>query len=232
MKVGIIILCRFNSSRLPGKILKEIDGKAILQHVIDQLDETVEKTHIVVATSDQSSDDQIADYCNENNINIYRGSLANVAERFLNAALKFEFDFAFRVNGDNLFINNPLISKMIELAQTGNYDFISNVPGRTWGYGMSLECVRTDFYKTIFIDFKTDHHFEHVTIYLYENETLGNRKYILNETYHNLKNQQLAIDTPEDFKKLSLLYQQLKHSNEKEKGMIPILNKILKQTES
>ena len=68
MKIGFIILCRYNSTRLPGKILKEINGKPIIQYIVDSLLNITSTGNIVVATSGQKSDNPISDYCNKNNI--------------------------------------------------------------------------------------------------------------------------------------------------------------------
>ena len=61
--VGIIVLCRHNSSRLPGKILKEIDGKPILSYILERLSPLGEQYQVVVCTSDEDSDDPISRYC-------------------------------------------------------------------------------------------------------------------------------------------------------------------------
>lgn len=231
MHIGFVILCRFNSSRLPGKILKEINGKTVLSHVYDQLVSFIDPSQILVATSDQKSDNPIQEYCNSNQINCYRGSLENVSLRFLNVARANDFDFVFRINGDNLFINEKLIKSMKALAETDQYDFISNVPGRTWGYGMSLECLRTSFYEEVFQTFETPDQLEHVTIALYNDESLGRRKYILNESLTGLKNKRLALDTLDDFKKLTLLQQKVELMTTTGLDKMTALSNILSETE-
>ena len=81
MKIGIIVLCRYNSSRLPGKILLKISGKTILQHIIDRLLCIKGGYPICVATSSEIDDKPIIDYCKGNNINFFDGSKKNVASR-------------------------------------------------------------------------------------------------------------------------------------------------------
>ena len=87
MKIGFVIICRYNSSRLPGKILMEINGKSILQYIIERLSLVVPENNIVVATSEEKTDNPIAEYCIKNKINVFRGSLDNVALRFLNCGI-------------------------------------------------------------------------------------------------------------------------------------------------
>jgi len=199
MKIGYIILCRYNSSRLPGKILKKIQGKTILQYIIDALYTVTEKENVVVATSTEDSDNPIYDYCMSNKIKVFRGSLNNVSERFKNCALKYNFDFATRINGDNIFIDLSIVNEMEKVALTDKYDFVSNVKNRTFPKGMSIEMVRTKHYNEIYKKFLTADDFEHVTIYLYNNDNNKNYYYLYNTKCIEAAGLQFAIDTKEDF---------------------------------
>ena len=197
MKIGFVILCRYNSSRLPGKILKEIHGTLILQRIINRLD-LINNTEIIVATSDQDTDQPIEDFCEQNGIQYYRGSLNNVSQRFNNAALSIDLDYAIRINGDNLFINIENIEVMLEDVKSNPIDFYSNVKGRTFPYGMSVEILKTSFYNALLPSLNNDYYQEHVTIYLYENDDIGRRKYFYNNKHPEMQGIRLAIDEEKD----------------------------------
>lgn len=199
MKSGIIILCRYSSRRLPGKILKPILGKPILQRIYERLRQRLDADRICIATSEDASDDIIEHYCSANNMKCFRGSLNNVALRFLKAAEFAGFDFATRINGDNLFIDLDVLEEMLNIAENDNFDFVTNVEGRTFPFGMSIEILRTDFYKTIYESLNTPDYKEHVTLYLYHHNEIGKRLNFFNEKYPDAKGLKLAIDTPEDF---------------------------------
>jgi len=213
MKIGAIIICRYNSSRLPGKILKKINGKSILSHIIQRL-QSLEDLQIIVATSIESTDQPIVEYCLENDLDYYRGSLYNVAERFKKAASTFDLDYAIRVNGDNLFIDLQAMKTMIEIAKTGEYDFISNVKNRTFPAGMSIEIVKHTFYERIFQNLDTDYYKEHVTIYLYENENCGEFYFHYNTKCPAAQGLKIAIDTKEDFQNAVEIVSKLKNGLE------------------
>lgn len=200
MNIGIIILCRYNSSRLPGKILKELRGKPILSYIYERVKEVVKTEHIIVATSEQNSDDPIADFCKVQEIQCFRGELNNVAQRFLTCAHQHNLDFACRINGDNLFVDIPTLHQVLVLTQTNQYDFISNVKKRSFPKGMSIEMVRTTFYEQIINKFDTFHQ-EHVTSFIYANEeTMGQKlAFVYNSDFPKLAGFQLAVDTAEDF---------------------------------
>ena len=199
MEIGFIILCRYNSSRLPGKILKEIQGKGILQYIVDSLSNVSDVKNIVVATSEEVSDNPIVDYCKQNNIQVFRGDLNNVSKRFKDCAQNYNFDFATRINGDNIFVDQTTIKKMLEIAESNKYDFVSNVKNRTFPKGMSVEMVRTSHYSEMYKHFSTGDDFEHVTINLYQNDKDKKYYYFYNEKCKEAAGLQFAIDTQEDF---------------------------------
>ncbi len=199
MIIGGILLCRNNSSRLPGKILRKIQDKPVIEYIWERLKSAKGLDEIVVATSSEPSDDTIVDFCQKKDIKFFRGSLNNVAERFYRCATHFGFDFAVRINGDNLFTDHRMLSNYIAKTREGNYDFISNAKNRTFPPGVTFEIVRVTFFGFMLTQFSTQEHFEHVTLYLYENETQGRRYYYFNSDHENTKEIRLAIDTLADF---------------------------------
>lgn len=203
VKKGVVILCRYNSSRLYGKVLKSIGNKVVLQHIIDQVKSVT--PHYTVATSKEASDLPIANYCKDNNIPCFRGDLDNVSKRFLEAAQSLELDYAIRINGDNFFVNTEVLRHFVTSTHT-DYDFCSNVKGRTFPYGMSVEMVRTSFYKTYMPTF-AESEIEHVTLHFYNNEAIGKRYYVYNEKYPKASGLKLAIDTQEDFDRTTFIHQ-------------------------
>jgi len=229
MKIGAIIICRHNSSRLPGKILKKIEGRPILAQIIRRL-QKIKDLNIAIGTSIEPTDDPIVAYCIENDINYYRGSLENVAERFLKASEAFNYDYSIRVNGDNLFIDIDAMQSMIEIAKKGKFDFISNVKERTFPTGMSIEIVKIGFYRHIIKKFNTSYYNEHVTIYLYEHENCGQFHFYYNQKVPKAKGLKIAIDTKEDFKNAQTVIGQLKNGLE-DYGLSEIADAIIKLDE-
>jgi spore coat polysaccharide biosynthesis protein SpsF len=175
-----------------------LDDKPLLRHVYDALGSIFSSEDIVIATSIEPSDNEIADYCQREQIKCYRGSLQNVAERFMYSAQENSFDYAIRINGDNLFVELSTVRKMIQDAAESK-DFYSNVPGRTFPFGMSVEMVKTSCYEKIFcVINESPNYQEHVTLYLYDHPEVGNRKYYVNDEYPEASGVHLSIDTPQD----------------------------------
>jgi len=201
MRIGCIILARFNSSRLPGKALREIGGRALLHRIHDTLSDFFPDCQLIVATSEEDSDLPIATYCDQHQMQCYRGSLARVAQRFYDCALEYDLDYAFRINGDNLFVEIESLQAMMDaVRQDRSLDFLSNVKDRTFPFGMSVELLKTEFYGQVLQKFQEDTRYqEHVTLYLYEHEQEGKRRYFYNEKYPEARGAHLAVDTPQDF---------------------------------
>lgn len=210
MKTGIIVLCRYNSSRLPGKILREINGKPVLQYILDRLKLVSNAYQVVVATSTEKSDQPIVDYCLSNDVLLYRGSLDNVAQRFADCAQYYNWDYAIRINGDNMLVDGDTIVEMIKIATEHRYDFVSNVKGRTFPIGMSVEIVNVGFYQKAIVEFRDPRYFEHVTLYFYEHEdAVPNSFFFYNRSIPEAKGLKLALDTPADFRRIEGIVKQM-----------------------
>jgi spore coat polysaccharide biosynthesis protein SpsF len=195
-------LARYNSRRLPGKALKTIAGKPVLQYIIERLNTVVPLGNIILATSANFSDNPLASFAQEQGIACYRGSLENVAQRFYRAAQKLNCDYACRINGDNIFLDATVLQQMITLSLTGHYQFLSNVKERTYPKGMSVEIVAMTYYKkhlpTILA---SDYYTEHVMVYLYNLAAADAHYYLKNTEVPEAAGLQMALDTPEDFKR-------------------------------
>jgi len=200
MKIGLIVLCRYNSSRLPGKILKEIADKPLLSYIIERLKCSREADDIIVATSNKESDDPIEAYCLNQQIKCFRGSLEDVSGRFLACAKSHDLDYAIRINGDNLFTDHEVIDAMIKKSRSQQYDFVSNVKDRTFPTGMSIEILNTKFYESQIQKFDSNEFREHVTYYFYEHPEAVKRVFhYYNTIVAEAKGMKLAVDSEEDF---------------------------------
>jgi sialic acid synthase SpsE/spore coat polysaccharide biosynthesis protein SpsF (cytidylyltransferase family) len=209
MKIGIVILCRFASKRLPGKILQEINGRTVLGHIVDRLQRGCMGYPVVVATSQESSDDPIAAYCRRSGLPCFRGSLDDVAGRLLACSEDYQWDYVVRINGDNLFVDPALLHSMMAVAQTDVFDLITNVPGRTFPYGMSIEILRVSFFRSVLEPLEDQQHLEHVTSWLYENKSVGRRHVVVNQDCRGAAGLQLALDTSQDLERYTAMFDRM-----------------------
>jgi sialic acid synthase SpsE/spore coat polysaccharide biosynthesis protein SpsF (cytidylyltransferase family) len=202
MKTGIIVLSRYNSRRLPGKALIDICGRPVLGHILARLRHAAPEVPVVVATSSEPSDDAIAAYCRRAGVDCHRGALDDVAGRFLSAATERGWDFAVRINGDNLLTDRDSLRAMLAVAATDQFDLVTNVPGRPFPTGMTIEILRTSHFRSTMAQVNTAHDREHVTSWYYTNPDAGRRHVYQNRQAPTAAGLHLALDTPDDLIRL------------------------------
>ena len=119
---GIIVLCRLDSSRLPNKAMFHLpNGQLVIEYILRRLTEGT-CFPVVLATSDQATDEPLRDWAEGNSVPYFQGSKVNVANRFVECAEQFNFDYAVRINGDNVFSDPNLVTQMAKLAKANRYD--------------------------------------------------------------------------------------------------------------
>ena len=191
----IIIQARMNSTRLPNKVLYQINGKPLLKYLIERLTSIVEG-ELCIATSDHTKDDEIEDLCLIEKVPCFRGSLKDVANRILIAATNYKTDAFVRINGDSPLMDPKVIEEGIEIYQNGNYDLVTNVFPRSFPIGQSVEVIRTKTFEYVYEKMSSSDHFEHVTKYFYDNPDEFKIKNFKND--QDLNSYRLVVDTPED----------------------------------
>jgi len=208
MNVGAIILSRLDSSRLPGKALRLVHERPLLDYVIELCRLIDGVSVIVLATSDRPVDDPIAEFADKAHIHCVRGSEKDVAGRFLASMEQFELDAALRVNGDSPLNDPRLLSRGVDTMKSGKYDLVTNVPGRTYPFGMSLEVILRSAMRDAYASFSDAGCFEHVTKYFYDHPQHVRICKILSER-PDFAGVQLSVDTKVDLMRFSWLVKQL-----------------------
>ena len=120
LNITAIIQARSGSTRFPNKILTDINNKPILKHVYDRTCSSKLLTKVVIATTIESKDDKVEQYCQINNIEYYRGSENDVLDRYYQTAKKIKSDIIVRITGDCPLIDSDIIDKTINLYLTSN----------------------------------------------------------------------------------------------------------------
>lgn len=166
MKTVALIQARFDSTRLPGKVLKNLGGKSVLQWVIDAARAIPGVDDVVVATSDQPNDDPIAEFCKSCSCNIYRGEKEDVLTRMAGAARESKADIIFRITADCPFLDPAICGTLLQMLLIGKHDYVSNCDISSWPDGLDCEVMTA---KTLFEaekNAKLPSEREHVTPYI------------------------------------------------------------------
>ena len=195
---GVIVACRMNSTRLPGKTLAMVEDRALLWYVVSRFARLSESgIPLVVATSDQWFDEPIETWCQANNIDCYRGSSEDVAGRLIACARSRGWQHFARVNGDSPFVDADLVADGFHRASTGDCSFVTNLVPRSFPYGVAVEVLDTDWYESWMNEHEDPADREHVTRSIYSNiESL--RFENIERSGPNLSQWSLTVDTPQD----------------------------------
>lgn len=202
--IGIITQARMTSTRLPGKILKEVEKKSMLQYHIERLQKT--GLDIAIATTTNNSDDCVCEYAVLNNIKFHRGSENNVLSRFHETALKFKYDIIVRVTSDCPLIDPHLIRNSIEkyLKFNNQNVYMSNGVERTFARGFDFEIFSFQLLDEAFSKATDETDLEHVTPYIWKNKSGKVELHHIKQTENNSRFR-ITVDTADDFELIKQL---------------------------
>lgn len=204
MNIGIVIQARMGSSRLPGKVLKKIENKNLLEHILFRLSRLKHSAIVVIATSLLEKDNAIESFCKENNIKCFRGPESNVLERYYLCAQKNNFDYIVRLTGDNPFIDIEELDNLISLHLDSKADYSRSFAVLPKGVGAEIftfdALEKSHLYGTL------ENHKEHVNEYIEENETLfkiSELQVIKDKMRPEIS---LTVDTEDDYQKACYIF--------------------------
>lgn len=209
MKIVCIVQARVGSTRLPGKVLKEMCGKTVLEHDVIRLKLIKNIDEIVIATTELDRDNKIVEECKKMNVKYFRGSEQNVLARYYYAAKENNADIVVRVTSDCPLIDPEVSSKIIEfyLENMDKYDYVSNTIDRTYPRGLDIEVFSFKALEKAFKEAIIERDKEHVTPYIWDNPD----KFKLCQYRNDIDYSYLrwTLDTEEDYLLISTVYKEL-----------------------
>jgi spore coat polysaccharide biosynthesis protein SpsF len=244
-----IIQARMSSTRLPGKVLLDINGEPMLVRVIERAKRAKLVDEVVLATTTDPSDDPVAEFCAERGYNFTRGSLNDVLDRYYQAARQYDADVIVRLTADCPVLDSEIVDQTISVQYSvvsGQYeekfDFVANrLPppmGRTFPIGLDAEVCTFDTLEKAWKEAKEKHQREHVMPYLYEGTNLqsatlnlatgvspkGFRIALVNHIpdYGDLR---WTVDTPEDLEFIREIFARFDNDDFGWKDILSLLEK-------
>ena len=206
--VVAIIQARMGSSRLPGKVLEDIGGSAMLARVVVRARRAQRLGRVVVATTTDHSDMPVFNFCRAQGFACFRGDPLDVLDRYYQAACHFEAKVIVRLTADCPVIDPTEIDRTAAAFFEAQVDFAANrLPSpwkRTTPIGMDTEVVSFNALARAWREAEAKYAREHVMPYLYE-ET-GRFKTLLVDRTPDLGHLRLTVDTPEDLDLIRQIY--------------------------
>lgn len=161
-----IVQARMGSTRLPGKVLKDINGKPLIEILLHRLSLSKKIDKIILATSKNSEDNLLTEIVQQLGFDVYRGSEQDVLDRYYQASIKYNPKVIIRVTGDCPIIDSKLVDSVIYKFFISNVDYASNTMPRTFPDGLDLSVFSFSTLKLTWIQAKSDYDREHVTSFM------------------------------------------------------------------
>lgn len=207
-----IFQARMSSSRLPGKVLRPLLGRPMILRQIERLERSRRLGRIIVATSEDTSDDILAETLGVAGVEVVRGALDDVLGRFLKAidTLKLEGDIV-RLTADCPLADPDVIDACIDLRRKGGFDVVTLGEVRTFPRGLDAEALTVDVIRRIGAEATSAYDREHVTPWLYRSGDRFRRGDLIQQV--DRSEFRWTVDLPEDFEFVERVYEALYPAN-------------------
>jgi glutamate-1-semialdehyde 2,1-aminomutase len=195
MKTVALVQARMGSTRLPGKVLKMIAGKPMIELLLTRLSQSSELDSIVVATSEASQNDQLQSIVESLGYQCTRGAEKDVLDRFYQSAKSVDADIVVRITGDCPLVDPALVDLCIQGFKRSQVDYFSNVTPATFPDGLDIEVMSFLSLERANNETKSEFDREHVTPYIRNSDSFVKESISHTEDLSNLR---WSVDEPED----------------------------------
>lgn len=208
----LITQARSGSTRLPGKVLKEVDGQTLLQIHLERLNKCLKVDEIIVATTVNSEDEIIYNKALEWGFTAFRGSELNVLDRFYQSLKGKKPDWVVRVTSDCPLLDPELVDAIVNFAQNNSYDYVSNGIVEPFPDGQDVEVFKFSALRKAWKNAKLKSELEHVTPYIRNNsngkgdDIFSSMNYACQDNYSNIR---MTVDESIDFDLIQYLIKDL-----------------------
>jgi len=205
MRTAVTITVRTKSKRLPKKAMKILQGKPMIEHLIERVKKAKRPDEIILCTSTNPQDDILVEIAKKNNIKWFRGDPVDVLDRLLRAAKKYKVDFIVSTTGDNPLTDYRYIDKIIEKFMKTKADYITclDLPLGAFSYGVKVKALEK------VVELKKEKDTEIWGVFFTKNPHLFKIEKVEVEKKLRRPEIRLTVDTPEDFKLMEEIFKRL-----------------------
>lgn len=210
--IAAIIQARTGSSRLPNKVFKILCGKPLIWHIVNRLRFSQRIEKVILATTQNQSDDILESWALENGIDCFRGDENNVLDRYYQTASLYSVDTIVRITADDPFKDPIIIDEVIKMFEENSLDFAYNNNPPTFPEGLDTEVFSFIALKHAWLNSIDSFEKEHVTQYFYRNPSLFKQLCLKNNI--DISYLRWTIDTQLDWDMAEIIYSKLYYTNE------------------
>ena len=229
-KVVASIEARMASSRLPGKMLAAIGNKPVIQHLVDRLRRCSTLDDIVIATTEEKTDDELADWAKKYGVECFRGSENDVLQRVIDSHIYMNTDVIVEITGDCPFTDPDIIDIGVETFLANKCDYLTNCEKFSFPPGLYVQVFTLKSLIKIGKIIEDPAVREHVSLYYYENPDKYNIIHLMSSPKWRLPiNTRIYLDYPEDLIFLNNIYEKLCERGKSMFGAEDIVNLLNKE---
>lgn len=209
MNIGAIVQARMGSTRLPGKVLKEVGDHTLLSYLVERIRRSERLDQIVVATSERPENDAITEECREHDIDCFRGKEEDLLDRYYRAAEKFDMDHIVRITADCPLVDPRVIDEMVD-EYCDDVDYLTNSRPQTFPHGVNVEIIKQDALRDVWntTEPRTG---RHVIEHLVQHSTFHDQNRFTAKNISNsvdFSHVRITVDFPEDLEVVRFLIDQ------------------------
>ena len=202
-----ILQARMTSTRLPGKVLKDILGKPMLSRQLERVRRARLIDKLVVATSNDCSDDAIASLCATDGVDCFRGSLTDVLDRYYQCAANYSPSLIVRLTGDCPLADPSIIDGAIHQHEQEQNDFTSTTRQPSFPDGVDVEIASPKTLEAAWKEADEVFEREHVMPFIWRRPERFRLGHYRNE--RDLSHLRWTVDRPEDLELVLTIYRAL-----------------------
>ena len=191
------------STRLPGKVMKKINGKTVIELLIARLTKSNQLNKIIIATSDKTQNDPLVKHINSLGYICERGSEDDVLARYYETAVKHKLEVIVRITGDCPLVDPLIVDDIIEMYKCGDSQYISNVSPPSYPDGLDVEVFSFEALKLAYNQATDPFEREHVTPFI-RNQSNIKQSNLINDV--DLSNLRWTLDEKEDFEVIKNIF--------------------------
>ena len=235
---GCFIIARLSSKRLPEKNILDINNKPMIINLVNRVTKSKYLDNIIICTSNERTDDPLANIANKYNIKIFRGSLNNIMERIISCADYYGIKDIIEILGDNPLVDHNLVDFVLEEYIKNQYEYCTNISldykkeliknkYRCFPIGLRVQAYKTYIAKEYANFINEKFISDHPTNFIFENSS----KYKINflETnkkwdFLNLPNLNFAVNKKSQFENIKKIFNYFDNENFSLEKMMEFVN--------
>lgn len=195
-----------SSNRLPGKVMKKIQGKPMIGHLLERLSLSESIDKIILATSVLPENDRMCEYVQKIGVDVYRGSEEDVLDRFYQAAKQYHPGVIVRITGDCPLIDPKVCDEVIKAFKDGKFDY--GKTGPTFAEGLDCEVFTLKALEEAWKEAELKSEREHVTLYFYNHPDIFKILVLANKTDDS--RYRFSVDEERDFQVVTAVFKHFK----------------------